>query len=208
MNEFAAEVSKHWGEILAGFGVGLLLIWRLVAPAIGRYFTAKLDARTETVRQQFEAHKAEVEIQRRNEQLRYEAQIAEIKSRTDNWDTIIQTQEKLVNSIVDMAKEQSVNNRVVSANTTALTGNTEALGNVVQAVQQVQADIATVKLEMAGIRELVEKRLPPADCIDVDEQLRKFEERMIEIIEKNNTAEIKAVVITDNVQPPAQENAA
>ncbi len=76
-------------------------------------------------------------------------------------------------------------------------------------VASVKGDVAAVKQDIKDIRELVEKRLPPADCIDVEKQLKIFEERMISRLEaqaKRETAEtLPAGNVIPSDDPPAED---
>ena len=152
-----------------------------------KYIQGKIEAERQAHTEQIESEKAE-----------REGRITELKARVEQTDKLVEqiargndVNERLINNIVEIAKEQSTGNKVIAANTSAITGNTEALGDLNKTVEQVKADVVIVKQDIKDLREFVEKRLPnPVDCVDVTEQLNKFEEKIINLFESKQPSNI------------------
>ena len=124
------------GFAIIALGVAGALL-KLVPPYIEKQLAAKDRERQE----QFETDKQE-----------RDSRIAELTVRVEESKTLVaqiaksnETQERLIDRIVDIASQQSTNNKVVQANTNAIAGNTEAIGDL--------------KTEMTANSEKVDARL-------------------------------------------------
>lgn len=202
------EIRNHIGEILVALGVGAVVIWRLVAPAIGRYISAKLDVRANEVRQ-------ELDEKRKDDEIKYKAELAEIKSRQERDHATSQSVEKLANSLertvdafVDHMTKSLIESRAhtnaITGNAEAVAGNTEAIGRLDTRIGNVEREVILVKDTVQALRDLIQERFPdPAECIDVEEQLAKFQETMISLI-KRDTTESNLIDATTPPAPPLE----
>lgn len=174
-----------------------------------KYIQGKIEDERQSHQEEIESEKAE-----------REERITELKSRVEQTDKLVEqiargndVNERLINNIVEIAKEQSTANKVVAANTNAITGNTEALGDLNKTVEA-QHEVSLARLDHIDIilKDVVAKveKLPSTveaakkEILDAIEKCRETQTNPVTV----NVNPTPTVLIPDDGQTASEKAAA
>lgn len=171
---------------LIGLAVVTIGVVGALVQFVPKYIEKQVNAKDEERQEHLQAEKEE-----------RESRLAELNARIEEKNNLVsqiakgnELQERLIDKIVDIAREQSTNNRVVQANTNALTGHTEAIGELEKTMSksetrlsQVEATVTSLKDEVAELNRQIKEWLTDNDkCADVDTKVTKIQGQLDEII--------------------------